>query len=81
VKLTTEHLTGTTYTDTSDGLVDGIQVTYGVAATFVGPDGSPVQGPPVVMPANPGTAPPGYLGCSLLEGPSPAPLSMTGEAM
>jgi hypothetical protein len=69
-KLNADRVTGTSFTDNSTGLVNGTPLTYAVAALFTGADGSPVEGPRVAIPATPVAAPPGWLGCSLDEGPS-----------
>lgn len=79
---TTGPVTGTAYTDSSDGLVNGTQVRYVVAPLFNGSDGKPVEGPRVTLLATPIAAPSGWLGTSLNEGPRPtfAQLdSTTGE--
>jgi hypothetical protein len=76
VRLNAGPVTGTTFTDMDESLVNGQPLTYGVAAVLKGTDGIhppfggyPAEGPLVVLPATPGTAPPDYTGCSLLEGP------------
>jgi hypothetical protein len=69
VKLNAQPVTGTSYTDTSSGLVNGTRVTYVIAPVFIGADGNPVEGPRVAVPATPVGVPQGWQGTSLNEGP------------
>jgi len=70
VKLNTDRVPGTSFTDNSAGLVNGTPLTYAVAAVLPGTDGNPVEGPRVAIPATPVAIPSGFLGCSLNEGPN-----------
>jgi regulation of enolase protein 1 (concanavalin A-like superfamily) len=69
VRVNSGPVTGTTFTDMGESLANGVPLTYGVTAVIPGPDGTPAEGPLVTVPATPGMAPPGFTGCSLLEGP------------
>jgi regulation of enolase protein 1 (concanavalin A-like superfamily) len=82
VKLTADAVAGASFTDTSTGLVNGTPAVYAVAAVFRGADGSPVEGPLVAVLGTPVAAPPGWMGCSINEGPqtgSAAYDAATGE--
>lgn len=69
VKLTADAVAGSSFTDTSAGLMNGVPVVYAVAAVFRGADGSPVEGPRVAVLGTPVGVPAGWMGCSLNEGP------------
>jgi regulation of enolase protein 1 (concanavalin A-like superfamily) len=69
VKLTADAVSGSSFTDTSAGLVNGTPVVYAVAAVFRGADGTPVEGSLVAVLGTPVAVPGGWMGCSLNEGP------------
>jgi regulation of enolase protein 1 (concanavalin A-like superfamily) len=71
LKLTADAVAGTSFADTAAGLTNGTRVTYAIAAIFPGADGTPVEGPRVAVAATPVGVPPGFLGCSIDEGPTP----------
>ncbi len=68
-RLNDPPVAGTSFTDTSSGLVNGTPVTYGIAPVFKNADGKLVEGPLVVLPATPVATPAGWFGTSINEGP------------
>jgi hypothetical protein len=68
VKLNTDPVAGSSFTDTTDGLVNGTPMTYAVAAILPGADGNPVEGLAVGAGATPVAVPDGFVGCSISEG-------------
>jgi WD40 repeat protein len=73
-RLNRHPVAGPSYTDQSPGLINGQPQTYAVAAVYRKPArissrGELVQGPRVMTAAIPGAPPPGFLGCSISEGP------------
>lgn len=69
VKLTTDAVAGTSFTDTGAGLVNGTPIVYAVAPVFRGADGIPMEGPLVAVSGTPVAVPPGWMGCGLDQGP------------
>jgi hypothetical protein len=68
VKLNADPVTGSSFTDNTDGLVNGTSMTYAVAAVLPGSDGNPVEGVAVAAGATPVVVPEGFVGCSIAEG-------------
>jgi regulation of enolase protein 1 (concanavalin A-like superfamily) len=72
VKLNDRPITGTSFTDTSAGLVNDTPVTYVVVPLLKGADARTTEGPRVAVQATPVSAPPGWMGCSINAGLKPA---------
>jgi regulation of enolase protein 1 (concanavalin A-like superfamily) len=68
VKMNTDPITGSSFTDNSDTLVNGTAMTYAVSAIFQGADGNPAEGLLVAAGATPVAIPQGFVGCSISEG-------------
>jgi hypothetical protein len=67
VRITTEQITGTSFTDVGGELMNGVPYTYAVRGLFPGTGGAPVEGPLVAGTATPAALPPDWSGCSLRE--------------
>jgi hypothetical protein len=81
-RLTTDPVTQTSYTDSSDGLANGTPILYAVVPLLKGADGKTVEGLTTVVLGTPVASPAGYHGCSMIEGANTGSVSVdaaTGE--
>lgn len=69
VKLTARPIAGTSFTDTGEGLQNGIPFTSVIVPLFRGSNGQMVPGLPAAVQATPVSVPAGWMGCGLNAGP------------
>jgi hypothetical protein len=65
LRVSSDQVAGTSFTDDSAGVVNGTRLTYAVAALFRGEDGSLVQGPLVAATVTPPATPEEWAGAGL----------------